>query len=411
MKPYYDKDGITIYNGDCLEVLKHLEDESIHALISDPPYELGFMGKKWDSTGIANNVELWRDCLRVLKPGAHLLAFSGTRTYHRMAVAIEDAGFDVRDMLEWIYASGFPKSLNIGKAVDKLQGNEREVVREYETHDIRNAGLMDKKGSMTVSETKGNSEWEGFGTALKPAHEPICMARKPLEGKTIVENVLKHGTGGIDIDGCRIPTLDTMKEQKAKGSNGGEAYGNYNLDATYTPSEQGRFPANIICTDDALNDGVMTKSTASKGHHRKGNVVGDNRTSVAAGHFGDGACVEGSKISDSGSKSRYFDIDVWAEKHGLLQFPKASKKERGDGNIHATVKPIQIMAWLIRLVSRDSDLILDPFLGSGTTLVAAKKLGRKAIGIELSEEYCEIAVNRIENALEQKTLFRGGLIE
>lgn len=377
---------IELIQGDCLEKMEDIPDESVDAIVSDPPYELGFMGKKWDASGIAYNVDLWKECLRVLKPGGHLLAFGGTRTYHRMAVAIEDAGFEVRDMLEWIYASGFPKSLNIGKAVDKLQGNGREVVGEYKKGSNGTDGIYGNF-NLKADVTKGNSEWEGFGTALKPAHEPICMARKPLSEKTIVENVLKHGTGGIDIDGCRIPTRDTMKEQKAKGSNGGEAYGDYNLDAVYTPSEQGRFPANLVVSDDALEN-----------------------------------------------NSRYFNIDVWAEKHGLLQFPKASKRERNEGceglpakdrkeewgdkfgavdrrlktgaestgtfkNHHPTLKPVHLMSWLVRLVSKEGDTVLDPFMGSGTTGIACKNLDRKFIGIELDPEYFEISEKRINENL------------
>lgn len=201
-----------LISGDCLEKLKELPENSVDSVVTDPPYELGFMGKGWDKTGIANNIDLWKECLRVLKPGGHLLSFGGTRTYHRMAVAIEDAGFEVRDMVEWCYGSGFPKSLNIGKAVDKIQGNKRETVRKYDVPDIRGDayGTMNDKqdGSyknITVLETKGTSEWEGWGTALKPAHEPICLARKPLSEKSVAENVLKWKTGGINIDISRIP--------------------------------------------------------------------------------------------------------------------------------------------------------------------------------------------------------------
>ncbi len=190
--------------GDCKEKLKELDDDSIDAAVTDPPYELGFMGKKWDASGIAYNVELWKECLRVLKPGGHLLSFGGTRTYHRMAVAIEDAGFEIRDMLEWIYASGFPKSQNVGKAFDKKMGNERDKVGEDNNFGVSKAeqgknAFGDYEGKWHI--TKGNSQWEGFGTALKPAHEPIVLARKPLSEKTIVENCIKHGAGALDIDG------------------------------------------------------------------------------------------------------------------------------------------------------------------------------------------------------------------
>jgi len=433
-----------IYQGDSLEVLKTFEDESVDAIVTDPPYELGFMGKKWDASGIAYNVDLWQECLRILKPGGHLLAFGGTRTYHRMAVAIEDAGFEIRDMLEWIYASGFPKSLNVGKAVDKLQGNEREVVGRYVRPDgsmrintEKHSGTSFDCGSNDKDLTKGNSVWEGFGTALKPSHEPICMARKPLSEKTIVENVLKHGTGALDIDGCRIPISkndDVIVKNPHTASKGTDAY-EQNCYGKYNPTEptnyadiaetSGRFPANIICTDDALNDGVMTKT---------GNITKDIDRSKSQTVFKEGINQIGiSKLrhtGDSGSKSRYFDIDVWAEKHGLLQFPKASKRERNEGceglelkgkvfngqsanpskeikdvearfntqptaNHHPTVKPVHLMAWLVRLISKEGDTVLDPFAGSGTTGVACVNLNRNFIGIELDPEYFKIAEKRI----------------
>jgi len=431
-----------LINGDCLVELKSLEDCSVDAIVSDPPYELGFMGKKWDASGIAYNVELWRECLRVLKPGGHLLAFGGTRTYHRMACAIEDAGFEVRDMLEWIYASGFPKSLNVGKAVDKLQGNEREDVEvdiAFADSDCWGVPNNNSKGNnigfQTTNEkerkdiigkgkriiTKGTSAWEGFGTALKPAHEPIVMARKPLSEKTIVENVLKHGTGAIDIDGCRIPTsqhdIDLLEAKSSKNPTGKKAENVPFVEGIASkPHEQGRFPANIICTDDALNDGVMTKSGSITKDIIQNNPIKFNASSSGvstARHNG-----------DTGSKSRYFDIDVWGEKHGLLQYPKASKRERNEGceglefetkifrpgeglggqqipatkqNHHPTVKPTHLMAWLVRLVSKEGDTVLDPFMGSGTTGVSATKLNRNFIGIELDKDYFEIAQKRIQN--------------
>lgn len=434
----------TLVHGDSKEALKGLADASIDAVVCDPPYELGFMGKKWDATGIAYNVELWKECFRVLKPGGHLLAFGGTRTYHRMAVAIEDAGFEVRDMLEWIYASGFPKSLNIGKAVDKLQGNERELVGEREVPDIRGDAygtMNDKQGgsykNLKIQETKGNSEWEGFGTALKPAHEPIIMARKPLSEKTIVENVLKHGTGALDIDGCRIPTSDNEPDKRVGTdfvSRGGDASNNANDNQVPNKhyvqmyKDEGRFPANIICTDDALNDGVMTKSG-----FKDPNKVYSGEHDIY-GKYGD---VASASFHDSGSKSRYFDIDVWAEKHGLLQFPKASKRERNEGceglekktaseccedrregsaglnnpragagitsggqNHHPTVKPVHLMSWLVRLVSKEGDTVLDPFMGSGTTGVATIQLNRKFVGIERDSEYINIARSRIEHVMK-----------
>ena len=401
-----------ILQGDCLGVLKDLEDNSIDSIVTDPPYELGFMGKKWDSTGIAYNVDLWKECLRVLKPGGHLLAFGGTRTYHRMAVAIEDAGFEVRDMLEWIYASGFPKSLNIGKAVDKLQGNEREVVGIDENFLKRNPNKLHyedsinngfKDGIEASMRTKGYSEWEGFGTALKPAHEPIIMARKPLSEKTIVENVLKHGTGAIDIDGCRIPTSEPYE---IKGGGGGKGTG-WGKKEEINEIRTGRFPANILCTDDALNDGEIQTTKANLNYKFNKVDIENANTFSGRGTY--------TPRNDSCSKSRYFDIDVWGEKHGLLQFPKASKRERNEGcegleakervrqglagehkntfsnNSHPTVKPVHLMSWLVRLVSKEGDTVLDPFMGSGTTGVACRRLNRNFVGIELDPEYFRIA--------------------
>jgi len=249
-----------IYCWDCLEVIKTFQDNSIDAIVTDPPYELGFMGKSWDNTGIANNVEMWKECLRVLKPGGHLLSFGGTRTYHRMASAIEDAGFEVRDMIEWCYGSGFPKSLNIGKAVDKLQGNEREYIGEnpnaigrkenvWKFQPVENtSGGQPRKSELT----KWTSEREWRWTSLKPAHEPICMARKPLAEKTVAENVLKWGTGGINIDESRVEMSQEDKEMldaKASTNNNGVNFdvGEGKTKGTATPANNlGRFPANLI---------------------------------------------------------------------------------------------------------------------------------------------------------------------
>jgi hypothetical protein len=248
--------------GNSLEELKKLEDNSVDSIVTDPPYELGFMGKKWDNTGIAYNVDLWAECLRVLKPGGHLLAFSGTRTYHRMAVAIEDAGFEVRDMIEWVYGSGFPKSLNIGKAVDKLQGNERIFEKRLEDYnkidksdnwngrDRTNGRGSGFKASFDI--TKGTSPYEGWGTALKPSHEPICMARKPLAEKTVAQNVLKYSTGGINIDESRV---EANKDDKFGGGGLNSPVNGFmgNTENTYKKGTgfrddtlQGRFPANLI---------------------------------------------------------------------------------------------------------------------------------------------------------------------
>jgi hypothetical protein len=212
-----------IHIGDNQLILPTLPDNSVDSIVTDPPYELGFMGKSWDATGIAYNVEMWRECLRVLKPGGHLLAFSGSRTYHRMAVAIEDAGFQIRDQIMWVYGSGFPKSLNISKAIDKAAGVEREVIGErgYTNQDIRGGGYeselargKDRLPSLITAPATAEAEvWDGWGTALKPAHEPIVLARKPLVG-TVANNVLVHGVGGINIDGCRVGVRNRRNQNR-----------------------------------------------------------------------------------------------------------------------------------------------------------------------------------------------------
>jgi site-specific DNA-methyltransferase (adenine-specific) len=270
-----------VIQGDCLEKLKELEDNSVDSIVTDPPYHLvsivkrfgkegsapakegkdgsfkrlsgGFMGKTWDGVdengkGIAYNVDMWKECLRVLKPGGHLLAFGGTRTYHRMAVAIEDAGFEVRDMIEWVYSTGFPKSHNIGKSVDKLQGNEREWVGKNPAWRKGNGeGATTSTGWAKPQRpdiTKGTSEWEGWGTALKPAHEPICMARKPLSEKTVASNVLKYGTGGINIDDSRVEGQVPVRSDFGKESNSIFGINSRHPDGF----REGRFPANLILT-------------------------------------------------------------------------------------------------------------------------------------------------------------------
>ena len=363
-----------IIKGDCLEVMKELPDKSVDSIVTDPPYELGFMGKSWDNTGIAYNVELWRECLRVLKPGGHLLSFGGSRTYHRMACAIEDAGFEIRDCIQWIYGSGFPKSMDISKAIDKKFGAEREVVGSYTT---RNLSRKDgkHKGDMLVGCYDGSTEfnitapstpeakqWNGWETALKPAHEPIVVARKPLSEKTVAENVLKWGTGGINIDGCRIETY---------------------------VQPYGRFPANIIL-DEESGEMLDEQSGILKS--------GDNciRTKVGSflehGGLGKAGDVQRT-YGDSGGASRFFYC------------AKASKKERGEDNNHPTVKPIALMRYLARLITPPEGIMLDPFAGSGTTLIASKLEGFFFIGIEREAKYCEIARRRVKEAEMQQSLF------
>lgn len=324
--------------GDNIASLKKLPENSIDAVVSDPPYGLSFMNKKWDYD--VPSVEFWREVFRVLKPGGHILSFGGTRTYHRMVVNIEDAGFEIRDQLMWLYGSGFPKSHNIGKAVDKLEGNERETIGDNPNHrktaGLLELGFQDGKESSTI--TKGNSKYEGFGTALKPANEPICLARKPLSEKSIAENVIKWNTGGINIDGCRIShnePIRTMKELK----------------------EDGRFPANLLLDEEAAE--LLDEQ--------------------------------------SGSSSRFFYV------------AKVSKKERNlstDNNNHPTVKPINLMTYLCRLITPQGGIVLDPFMGSGSTGIAARLEGFRFLGMELDEDYFKIAEARIDNYEEYRTLLK-----
>lgn len=250
---------------DCLEGIKLLDDNSVDSIVTDPPYELGFMGKKWDSTGIAYNVELWKECLRVLKPGGHLLAFGGTRTYHRMACAIEDAGFEIRDCIQWLYGSGFPKSHDISKAIDKKLGAERKVVgtRKVSQSDLGQSSGWNKldtsKGVYyyTASATPEAQEWDGWGTALKPANEPIVVARKPISEKTIAENVMKWGTGGINIDGCRIEHNEKIKTTQRSGRQNAIVMTDSSCGFDNTKNNiasanpEGRFPANVIIDEEA----------------------------------------------------------------------------------------------------------------------------------------------------------------
>jgi DNA modification methylase len=370
--------------GDSLEVLKDFEDNYFDSVVTDPPYGLAFMGKKWDYD--VPQVELWKEVYRVLKPGGHILSFAGSRTYHRMAVNIEDAGFEIRDMLGWLYGSGFPKSHNIGKAVDKLQGNKREVLgtekRLMQPSNSMGGGVDGAKmGERTI--TKGNSQWEGWGTALKPAHEPIVMARKPFK-TSVAENVLTYGTGGINIDECRVGT-ETMKFQKAsslgneKTMEGGKAKQDYTKDDT-----QGRFPANII--HDGSEEVLEVFEESSRFFY----------------------CAKASKAERNMGlddfEGKYLDPQRKVGSKGGTN-PRNRGAESKRKNYHPTVKPIKLMEYLVRLVTPKEGIVLEPFAGSGTTLIACKQQGFNYIGIEREQEYCDIAEARLEAVQVQGELF------
>jgi len=378
-----------IHTGSNLDVLPTLPDNSVDAIVTDPPYELGFMGKSWDASGIAYNVGLWRECLRVLKPGGHILAFSGSRTYHRMACAIEDAGFEVRDQMMWVYGSGFPKSHNISKAINKAEGVE------YKTKPAEGVGFMKADGAngynttinqmVQVGESSAAAkQWDGWGTALKPSHEPIVLARKPIEG-TVADNVLKWGTGGINVDVCRVGVKGGTKNG---GIGNGKSKGIYNdglSGGTITQINKGRFPANL------MHDGSQEVLDL---------FPGEEGSSAARFFY----CPKASK-SDRDEGCESFET---RKVHSNLN-TKNGSGERLDGeptaerkNFHPTVKPTELMKYLCRLITPPGGTVLDPFNGSGSTGKAAVLEGFDYIGIELSPEYVAIAEARINAAKKTK---------
>lgn len=375
-----------LIEGECIEMMRSMESNSIDAVVTDPPYELGFMGKSWDRSGIAYRAELWQEVARILKPGGHVLAFGGTRTYHRMACAIEDAGMEIRDQLQWLYGSGFPKSLNVSKAIDKVLGAEREIIGTRKYRKSGQAGYMSDdenqsggeykaENSITLPATPEAEQWDGWGTALKPANEPICLARKPLSEKTVAANVLRWGTGGINVDGCRIGRDEKLGRMNSKPS----LFIHKNT-TPYVDNSRGlgRFPANILLDESAA---AILDEQSGESRSRSGGDLGNRQIwgSVTGQQKRDG-------FDDSGGASRFFYV------------AKASGKERGAGNNHPTVKPIRLMRYLCRLITPPGGTVLDPFAGSGTTLIAAQQEGFNAIGIEMMPEYCEIIRSRLEAA-------------
>ena len=422
-----------IHRSDCIAAMRTMPDASIDAIVTDPPYELGFMGKVWDASGIAYDPLLWTEALRVLKPGGHLLAFGATRTYHRMAVAIEDAGFEIRDSIHWIYGSGFPKSLDVSKAIDKAAGAEREVLREktYQPTDgggysgnLNTSKPRSESSEITAPATPEAAKWQGWGTALKPAHEPIIVARKPLDG-TVAANVLAHGTGALNIDGCRVKATDKTPFPKA-------GYGRAESDASYEFAGDpkfittgidrytaGRWPANIVLThsvgcrqigtsSDTYGGGAKATSGFVDGYEHDGFQA--NTAEIAVWQC-ESACPVSemnAQSNDTGGASRYFTNTEW---HPIDDEPpfqyvaKASKKERNagleDANTHPTVKPVALMRWLVRLVTPPNGTVFDPFLGSGTTAVAATLEGLEWVGCEMTEDYWPIIEARVEWAEQQ----------
>jgi site-specific DNA-methyltransferase (adenine-specific) len=441
-----------LMHGDCRELIATLDDESVASIVTDPPYELGFMGKKWDNSGIAYDVQLWTECLRVLKPGGHLLAFGGTRTYHRMASAIEDAGFEIRDSIVWLYGSGFPKSLDVSKSIDKVNGEtdrlqkftswmrttgmtarqldtitgtnmgghyltaksqpaiptsaiwatirphvsqipqwvddlvlrieaDREVVAKSKSTTLavapgegrdRPAVVLD----ITKASTDAAQQWEGWGTALKPAHEPIVVARKPLIG-TVAANVQQHGTGALNIDGARVvyqsdADLQTT-QQKNPGTDDVVTSGVYGADRPQqSVNAAGRWPANVI-TDGSIDAEWVRYFYSAKASKAERNAGLDALPNRDVHRFGAGI--------------------------GEGTDPKAPSIE---GNFHPTVKPLALMRYLVRLVTPPGGTVLEPFAGSGTTLAAAILEGFDAIGCELTDDYLPIIEGRIAWAQQER---------
>lgn len=534
---------VWLLTGDCIELMAELGEASVDAVVCDPPYALGFMGKSWDSfdvpgailgspkagaTGIAHShgylyneptaFQAWclawaTEAFRVLKPGGHLVAFGGTRTYHRLGCAVEDAGFEIRDSIHWLYGSGFPKSMDVGKAIDKAAGAERtEVVGIKPGHedfvdrtDAHAAGgrsdgwerpwrddqaQVDRSHQVMAPVTAEAARWEGWGTALKPAHEPIVLARKPLVG-TVAKNVLLHGTGGINIDGCRVGYQDaadqasatpqgraTSKASGAQAATPDAGRGIERVEYEHDPETRGRWPANVVFTHSAGCEQAGTK--IERGHAGYPNGPGGNGFHGGIGRDADGSrvephelipdvevvayrCVDGcpvaeldaqsgerkaggkvrgtepSKTGESGIFGVYQRVEniPYDDKGGASRFfyvAKASRSERNAGlggipptetrrygdrsqgplpqqtgqsvvvesNNHPTVKPVALMRYLVRLVTPPGGLVLDPFLGSGTTGIAAVLERHPFIGIDKSADYISIAKARIAFANQQK---------
>jgi site-specific DNA-methyltransferase (adenine-specific) len=347
--------------GDCLEMMRELPDASIDSIVTDPPYGLSFMGKGWDR-GVPG-VEYWTEAIRVAKPGAHLVAFGGTRTYHRLAVAIEDAGWEVRDCFVWAYGQGFPKSLDVSRQIDKAAGAEREIIGSTQfSRDMRGGNyghVPDRAHSpttvyRTAPATDDARRWSGWGTALKPAWEPAIVARKPFPG-TVAANVLRHGTGAINVDGCRVGFVSQADERETKSKN---RHGDFGSSA----------PVRVAYGEDRRTGDQI------------GNYDPPGRWPANLAHDGSPDVLD------------LFPRDAAR----FFYSAKASKADRGEGNTHPTVKPSELMAYICRLVTPPGGVVLDPFMGSGSTGVGALREGFRFVGIELDAGYLEIARNRLE---------------
>ena len=449
-----------IYNGNCLEVLKDFPDNFFDGCVTDPPYGISFMNKHWDYQ--IPSVDIWKEILRVLKPGGYVLCACGTRTQHRMAVNIEDAGFEIRDVITWHYGSGFPKSHDISKAIDRQAGAERTVIDTKETKSggMANVNKANKEQGfrpnnynehgnvfeITEPATDAAKEWDGWGTALKPATEFWTMARKPLSESTVAENVLKHGTGGININGSRIslngekpPTGSAKRVYKANDYTEEKIYGD-----NKETSSLGRFPANVIF--DEFTGQILDQQSGML----KSGMVKERKEgyeSNGATGFLHGYSDHTNQYGDSGGASRFFYCAKAsnAERNkGLNGFEAKERDDRGNNqatrvcidcgltdngindhsgcsgeydykkcspikNTHPTIKPVDLMRYLVKLIIPKNGIVVDPFIGSGTTGIAAKMEMINYVGVELQLEYCKIAEARIKawnpDAYKPQTLF------
>jgi DNA modification methylase len=445
---------IRVIIGDCVSCMRQMAENSIDAIVTDPPYDLtskdkrdprraspseqqrrnrqgGFMGMTWDATGVAFDPATWEAALRLLKPGGHLLAFGGTRTYHRMAVAIEDAGFEIRDQLQWLYGSGFPKSRDISKAIDAEAGAPRPIIGTWQptgTARIKGAGNsgrgyehgeLREELPITVPATAEAERWDGWGTALKPAHEPIVLARKPIAARTIAGNVLEYGTGALNIAGGSIGTAGTDDARRVRHNNAGTGtveHWRTGKQASDTGGASGRWPANVMLDEEAA--ALLDAQTGERIVNRPSR----RGAGGANGRYGPIGAQEREAMplyNDTGGASRFFYVakasrrernaglegieerQLWADAPGdhgkLAVFEHDGRERKPAANHHPTVKPIALMRYLTRLITPPGGLILDPFMGSGTTGIAAILEGFGFVGIDQSEEYAAIACARMEH--------------
>lgn len=450
-KPHYQDESITLYHGDCLDILAQLPDASVDSVVTDPPYGLEFMGKEWDRFGrntgngyrekprftddhmgkgfrsLPNHFEagqpfqqwceLWaRECLRVLKPGGHLLAFGGTRTWHRLACAVEDAGFEIRDNIAWLYGSGFPKSVNVAKAIDRAAGQLKPEGTAFTVAGTTGHWIPHIQGTAPSADyvppdpvTDDAKRWAGWGTALKPAFEPVVVARKPLAG-TVAANVLAHGVGAFNIDATRIPTTDKLGG--GHSSNGQQMQDGWKrpwMDdpeavaanaersrASVAKSEAlGRWPSNVV-----IDGHAAAEIDRQSGITKDGKAV---RRNGGGCQIGDGNIYSpvkpGAALSDvgyggEGGASRFFPTFRYQAKAATDERPTAN------GIAHPTVKPLDLMRWLVRLVTPPGGTVLEPFAGSGTTAEACIHEHMKCIAIERETDYLPLIVKRLTKPIE-----------